>query len=152
MQSPEPLGLRLWLGVVVGAMWSLVPAIFLHHNLLACFVAGMPTGLILTWAFMQTSREHPLTFGAAAAPIGTWVFFTLFGFAELLIAAVDGQPTFVARAPLAGGLFITFFIFITPLAFFPLLTSLASTYLFAAVVAKRPSPRRRDLLPERWDG
>lgn len=149
MQPREHLGLRLWLGVVVGMMWSLVPAIFLHHNLLACFVAGLPTGMILTWAFTRTSLEHPLIFGAVATPIGTWVFFTLFGLAELIIAAVDGQPTFVARAPLAGGLFITFFIFITPLAIFPLLTSLASTFLLSAVLPKRPSPRRQESLPER---
>lgn len=151
MQPRERLGIRLTLGALLGAAWSLIPTAFVDDHQLAWFLAGVPTGLLVTWLYTCTSLELPLVYALVLLPVGNVTASVLFGVAYC--AQADGVND--ASSYYAGvnwlAIHMTVFSFYPPVFLALLAPALASTCLLSAMLRKRP-PRRRDLLPPRWDG
>lgn len=152
MQPRERLGLRLSMGALFGAAWSLIPALLVPEDRLACFVAGIPTGMFITWLYTCTSLESPEVYGLGLLPVGTSMFTVLFLLVHELPAGFAFSDVIFnfdsAVAAAIGWLIHPFHLVILALLSGP---AIASTCLLALIFRKRP-PRRRDLLPERWDG
>ena len=143
---------RLGLGMLLGAAWSILAAIFCFGgNGPVCVVVGVATGMLVTWILTSTSLEHPLLLGIGSLPLGTFIYGTLLVSAHIVLHAGFGMESIMADDnPLLFGLGLAFFaLFAYWFLFLP--PAIGSTY-FLAVIFRKPTPRRRDRLPERWDG
>lgn len=140
--------------MILGAAWTVIAAIFCSgENGPVCAVVGITSGMLVTWILTSTSLEHPLLLGVGSLPLGTMIYGTLLVTTHMLLHAVFGMESVVADdnpPPLMFGLMLAFYSVI-PYGIVFLLPAIGSTYFLAALFRK-PKPRRRDLLPERWDG
>lgn len=152
MKPRERLGLRLTVGALLGAAWSSMTLAFENTDKVSCFLAGVPTGMLVTWLYTCTSLELPQVYGFLLLPVGNVTFSVLFavvycaksGDGRIDLASYEASVNWVA-------IHSTVFSFY-PIVFLPLLfPAIASTCLLSAIFRKRP-PRRNDLLPARWDG
>jgi len=152
MSPRERLCLRLVLGLLLGAGWTVFAAVFCSGgNEAVCACVGIATGMIVTWIVTSTSLEHPVLLGIATLPLGTMIYGTLLVSAHQLLRAGFGMESGAAEEnPLLFGPALAF-IALAGYGFLFLPPAIGSTYLLAAIFRK-PKPRRRDLLPERWDG
>jgi hypothetical protein len=150
MQPRERLGIRLTLGALLGAAWSLIPAAFVDDLELAWFLAGVPTGMFVTWLYTCTSLELPQVYALVLLPVGNVTAGVLFGAAHCaLTGGVNDVGSYYAGVNWVA-IHMTVFSFYPPVFLALLAPALASTCLLSAMLRKR-RPRRRDLLPERWD-
>jgi hypothetical protein len=152
MSPRERTVLRLGLGMMLGAAWTVFAAIFCSgENGPVCAVVGITSGMLVTWILTSTSLEHPLLLGVGSLPLGTMIYGTLLVTTHILLHAVFGmESNMTDDNPLLFGLGLAV-LAVIPYGFLFLLPAIGSTY-FLAVIFRKPKPRRRDLLPERWDG
>lgn len=152
MQQYERLGPRLFVGAILGAVWSLFPAKFLHGHELACFVAGIPTGMFVTWLYTCTTLEMPVIYGPVLLPVGSMLFGLLFGlmYSEPVVSTFSEPLPFYAWSNW-WAIHFTAWLFHPLVLVVVIAPAIASTCLLTLIFRKR-RPRRRDLLPERWDG
>ena len=76
---------RLFLGAILGALWSVLPAAPFgsREETATCVVAGVVAGALLTYWFTSEEIRRPILTGTFSLPLGT----ALFGFMLVLVRA-----------------------------------------------------------------
>ena len=144
--------LKIVLGSLLGATWSLTACMMLDRRAIAVFPAGIATGLIVTWLLTRTKLNHPILLGIASLPVGMMTFGLLLGTMHIVLhAAVGLQMPAMADNPFTLGFFLAFASIFPPFAAIFLPAAIGSTYVLVVFFRER-RPQRRDLLPQRWDG
>jgi hypothetical protein len=151
MTPQERRVLKIVLGSLLGAAWSLAACMMFDRRAIAVFPAGIATGLIVTWLLTRTKLNHPILLGIASLPVGMMTFGLLLGTMHLLLhAALGFEMPAMTKNPFTLGFVLVFASIYPPFAAIFLPAAIGSTYVLAVFFRER-NPRRNDLLPERWD-